>query len=149
MKRFLGIILILLTICVFVNCKQPVGSITKEEGGGGSFDLDFLWLVPARFLYDTEQWYIPENDLQIMYAGDGNIKVISAKDVKIEILEHADSVDDPNIIKIENGQTKLVTAGRHRVRVTYNERKAYYTIEVRGTYSGGGDDSDLFEVIWL
>jgi len=153
MKRFLRIFLIFLTFCALVSCKQPVGSIDEGSagnGGGGAGDLDFLWLVPARFLFETEQWYTPKDDLQIMYAGDGVIKEIpyNAPGVKIELYEHFEG-DSPNIILLTNGEIKLNTAGRHQVKVTYNEKSSRYVIEVRGTYSGGGDDSDIFDVVWL
>jgi len=139
----------------FIISCQPVGSIdtdgSGDGNGGGAGDLDFLWLVPARILYETEQWFVPKNDLQIMYAGDGVVKELSynTPGLQIEILEHAHSVDNPNTIPITNGEIKLNTAGRHQIKVTYSEKSSHYTIEVRGTYSGGGDESDIFDIVWL
>ncbi|MCL2184398.1 MAG: hypothetical protein FWB86_00895 [Treponema sp.] len=153
MKRFLIILLIILTICTVISCNQPIGSIDANGNGNGagSGELEFLWLVPARILYETEQWFVPGDDLQIMYAGDGVVKEIpyNTPGVEIEILEHAHSVDNPNTIPITNGEIKLNTAGRHKIKVSFNDKSSHYTIEVRGTYSGGGDESDIFDIIWL
>jgi len=151
MKRFLCVMLVFLVILTLSGCKQPVGSITGDgSGSSGAGDLDFLWLVPARILYETEQWFVPENDLQIMYAGDGAVREIPyrTQGVRIELHEHYEG-DYPNIIPLTNGELRLNTAGRHQIKVMYNNKSSRYVIEVRGTYSGGGDDSDLFDTIWL
>jgi len=152
MKRLFRILAVFLTVCAFLSCRQPIGSLdTNGNGNGaGSGDLEFLWLVPARILFETEQWYTPKEDLQIMYAGDGVVKEIpyNTPGVKIELHEHYEG-DYPNVIPLTNGELRLNTAGRHQIKVMYNNRTARYVIEVRGTYSGGGDESDLFDTVWL
>ena len=153
MKKVLNITFILLTICFMAGCRQPVGSIDSGKGNGnnGTGDLDFLWLVPGRFLYETDQWFVPEEDLQIMYAEGGAIHQLpyDTPGVVMEIIEHAHEADTPNIITVTNGVVKLATPGRHQIKVEYNGLISRYTIEVRGTYSGGGNEADIFDTIWL
>ena len=149
------LIIIVLLICVLIGCEQPVGSIDVSEGrGNGNGDageMDLLWLVPGRWNYLTEQWFVARDDLQIMYAGRGAMKEIpfDTPGLEIRLLEHARSVDNPNTILINNGEVRLNTPGSHHIKVTYDGKSAHYTIEVRGVYTDGETESDIFDVIWL
>lgn len=148
MKRLVGVIIVILVIFTFAACRQPVGSLS---GGGGVGSSEFLLVKANRILFDTEQWYRPVEDLKIMYNGDGALKEIQYDTPGVEIVlrEHYKG-DYPNAIPLPpSGEIKLNTAGSHEIVVRYRNKTDSCVIEVRGTYSGGGDESDLFDTVWL
>ena len=157
MKHFFTGFMIFLVIAVLTGCTHPVGNIDRDGNGNGNGngtgDLNFMYLVPHRLLYETDQWFIPIEDLQIIYVENGLMRELPpyTPGVEIDVLLNAHNVDNPPAIPVMPNSTeyKLITPGRHQIRVTYNEKSSRYTIEVRGTYSGGGDESDFLGSTWL
>jgi len=163
MKRILAGLLFLLVICVS-GCRQPVGSIDTNGNGYGNGngngnnagDLDFMWLVPNRQLYETDDSFDKYNDMQILVAEDGRIMKVLASDssVTVEILRYPGvTLEDPETIPVKNQFYPFAFPGRHDVRVTYNkdtnnEQVAKYTITVQGQYIEGGDGSGFLETVW-
>jgi hypothetical protein len=146
-------ILIILTAMALIGCRQPVGSIDTGtgDGGKGTGDLNYLLVLPTRQLYETEERFERDNDLQILVAEDGIIKEIPPDDssIKIEIIENPGLASE-SITVVNTMYYPFSLPGRHLVQVTYNEKfTRNYSIEVRGTFTGGGDGSDFMDIIWL
>ena len=144
---FTKLILTLLAICFITGCQQPVGIITQQ--GGGSGGMDFMWLVPNRLLYETYDRFDAQDDLQILVAEDGAVKEIphDSVSVTIEIIENPGLTSET--ITVIGTYFPFSLPGRHVISVRYNDKSARYSIEVRGTYTGGGDGSDFINFIWL
>jgi len=139
-------LLILLAICFITGCQQPVGIVTQPGGGSG---MEFMWLVPTRLLYETYDRFDAQDDLQILVAEDGAVKEIphNSANVTIEIIENPGMASESTTIISSYYPFSL--PGRHVISVKYNDKTARYSIEVRGTYTGGGDGSDFLDLIWL
>lgn len=150
MKRILTILtIIFLSICVS-GCSPPVGNFGNGSGSG-TLELDFMWLVPSRLIYETEQSFDKYQDLQILVAEDGVVKEVPVthEDVKVEVLYFDSQLDDPVPAPVTNRFFEFAFPGRHAVKVTYKEKSAQYSVEVRGTATGEGDGSDFFDTVWL
>ena len=157
MKKLLTLLFIILAVFVLTGCPQPVGGIGGGNGNGnsngngsGSGDLDFLWLVPNRYLYETEERFERDYDLQILVAEDGYVKEIApdTSGVVIEIIENPGLISEVSTI-VTDMYHPFSLPGRHIVSVTYNGRSARYSIEVRGTFTNPGDGSEFVDIIWL
>jgi len=156
MKRIMtGLLIIFLVICVS-SCVQPVGSIDSGgngngKGNGGASDLDFMWLVPTRLLYETEQSFDKYNDMQILVAEEGLVKEVKASDpnITVEILYYSQLDGEPDPIPVSNQYFEFVFPGRYAVKVSYNDKSAQYSVTVQGIYNEGGDGSNFFDMIWL
>ena len=148
MKKILTGLLIFLAICFITGCQQPVGIVTNSGGGAGN--MDFMWLVPNRLLYETYDSFNAQNDLQILVAEDGVVKEIpyDSPSVTIEIIENPGMTSE-KAAPVRGMYFPFSLPGRHIINVKYNDKSARYSIEVRGTYTGGGDGSDFLDLIWL
>jgi hypothetical protein len=162
-KSLFAKFLILLTVCAVMGalsgCRQPVGTIDSGNSGSGNGngngngktdELNFMWLVPNRFLYETEERFERDFDLQIMVAENGVVKEIAPSDpnVKIEIIENP-GLTSESVTVVTGLYYPFSLPGRHIVQVTYIDKTARYSIEVRGTFTGGGDGSDFLDLVWL
>ena len=153
MKRLLqGVFYIFLVLNVFTGC-DPIGSINNggdDDNGNGTGSLNFLWLVPNRFLYETEERFDREYDLQILVAENGYIREIPSddSDITIEIIENPGLTSESSTV-LTNTFYRFVLPGRYIISVSYGERSSRYSIEVRGTFVNPGDGSDFFGIIWL
>ena len=158
MKRLItGFITIILVICVS-GCVQPIGNIDKYGGNGkgdvGSGEFNFMWLVPTRLLYETEQSFDKYNDMQILVAEDGLVKEVKASDpsIAVEILYYSQLDGDPDPIPVTNQYFEFTFPGRYTVKVTHDgepPKSAQYSVTVQGQYVEGGDGSNFFDMIWL
>lgn len=154
MKRLLiGFLFISFTVCFITGCRQPVGGvggIDADEGDGDTADLNFLWLVPNRLLYETEERFERDNDLQIMVVEEGKIKSVPPSDsgVTIAIIENP-GLSSENVTVVTSMYHSFSLPGRHVVQVKYDNKSAKYSIEVRGNFTNPGDGSDFMEIVWL
>ncbi|MCL2764626.1 MAG: hypothetical protein FWD40_05035 [Treponema sp.] len=155
MKQFLLLpFFIFFAVCALTGCPQPVGVIGGNGNGNisdkGASDFDFLWLVPNRYLYETEERFERDYDLQILVAEDGYIKKVAPDEsgVVIEIIENP-GLSSENSTIVTSTFHPFSLPGRHIVNVEYNGKSAHYSIEVRGTFTNPGDGSDFIDIIWL
>ena len=145
---FTKLLFIFLAVCFITGCRQPIGTLF-DGGGGGAGDLSFMWVNPNRLLYETSDRFVRDQDLQILVAEDGVVKEIPPDDprVTIEIIENPGLTSEA--VTTVDTHFPFSLPGRHIVSVKYNEKSARYSVEVRGTYAGGGDGSDFVDIIWL
>lgn len=153
MKQLLRtLLLISLTVCFITGCREPAGGIAGDGiGDGGSGDLEFLWLVPNRFLYETEEQFDRYNDFQVMYAAEGVVRSIPTNngEVAVELIRYTILGPEMPTIPLNNRYHSFLLAGRYEVQVTYRGMTEKYSIEVRGSFVNPGDGSDFIDIIWL
>ncbi|MCL2759610.1 MAG: hypothetical protein FWD22_05310 [Treponema sp.] len=136
MKRLLTGFFIILAVSVITGCRQPIGTIDSSAGpNSGGSNLNFMWVIANRYLYEIEHSFNRVEDLKIFSIEDGVMMHVPPDDpnVIIEIIPNPDA----DIVMSEEVTEQFYPfseAGRHIIRVTYKGKTDSYSIEVRGTY---------------
>jgi hypothetical protein len=135
------------TICVILLFSLLAAC--GNGNGGGAGDLSFMWLVPNRLLYETEDRFVRDEDLQILVAEDGAVKEIppASSSVLIEMIGNPGLSSE--YISVVGSHFPFSMPGSDIVHVTYAGNSARYSPEVRGTFAGGGDGTEFVDIIWL
>ena len=149
MKRLFVLTYIILILCFITGCRQPIGTLTENSNGGNGIDLEILLVYPNRLLYETYDRFEPSNDLQILVAEEGLLREVLPSDPRIiiEITENPGLTSETTSVVSTHFPFSL--PGRHIINVKYNNENRHYSVEVRGTYQGGGDGSDFLDIVWL
>jgi len=158
MNRLVAGLIFILALFVY-GCKQPVGSLSGNEGGGSKTTYDFLMLRPNRLLYNADggmdSRFDRKQDLRVFLADKDGFKNIGNDDPRLilEIILNPGMMSESTSV-IKNGYFPFSEPGRHLIRGTYDrdtkdEKTDEYSIEVRGVLSNPGDGGDFFEIIWL
>ena len=112
-----------------------------------------MWLVPNRLLYETNEVFDRDYDLRIFVSKNGSVREIDpfAPGAVIEIGYAPDSTAVAFETVADYYPFYIFRfAGRNIVRVTYDGMEAFYSVEVRGDYNSGDDDTGFINIIkWL
>jgi hypothetical protein len=136
---------------MLAGCAPPIG--TLNGGNGYGIDMDAMWIIPNRLLYELENdFFDREYDLRIFLAENGTVKEIdpSDDDVTIEVFEY-----DSFLGGRKNPRTVILryigfeAPGRNDIEVTYKGKSAHYSVEVRGVPLNREDGSEFLDIIWL
>jgi len=155
--RRLLVILILLVLCGFSSCIEPVGYIDSNGNGignGSGSQYEFLMLRPNRILYDVnsgaDSRFSRQQDLSVFLADNGEFKKIETSDsgLILEVIENP-GLNSETITVVNNGYYVFSIPGRYLIRGTYNEKSDEYSVEVRGSFINPGEGSDFVDIIWL
>jgi len=69
MKRFvIAIFIIFSLICALANCSVPIGSIEKRNNRK---DIEAMWLIPHRQLYQIDDKFMRDKDFQLFIVEVG------------------------------------------------------------------------------
>lgn len=151
-KPVIVIFLLFTAICALTGCSVPIGTI-YGHGNEANYLSEPMWLVPRRVIYLIDDKFERYKDFQIFIVEDNAVKEI-ALDTQGLTIEMTG-----NLNSLNNGFTDTViyefysfrTVGRHNVTVKFQERSAYYSIEVNSPNNGsgglGGDGG--IGIIWL
>ena len=149
MGRIYRVLILIYCVCIavgFTGCFGPTGSI----GGSGSM-ADLLWVVPIRTVYELNNLFLRNSDLQVFGSYRGAVEPVPVEDVKIGIAEDPDLPDKLNYIP-KNENYAWQTKGRKTVVVEYSNMSAHYYIEVwdsLGLGEGNGNrQGGSIEVEW-
>jgi len=107
--------------------------------------------VPNRILYDLDRnngEFDRSTDLQVFVSDRGAIGVVPVENAQINIIENPGSIAQSRFPLRPDGTYLFLRPGRKLVEVAYNNMVTRYSIEVRGTDFGGGDD-DFTDIIWF
>jgi len=154
MKKFVFAILIISSImCALTNCSQPIGTLEHSF----SDEVDSIFLVPRRQLYQLDEKFIRDEDFQLFAVDGGMVLEIlppftEANRVYVELSGHIGLSTEfhQKLYGKENTHHPFYVIGRHIVTVTYGGKSSWYSIEVFAPTNGntlGGDDG--IGIIWL
>jgi len=124
-----------IAVCAFSGC-SPIGSI-----GGSSDTADLFWTDPKRYIYEVNDLFMRNSDLQVFTSYRGVLESIPLEKVKISIAENPDLRNDLKDVPADENYP-LDTAGRKLVVAEYEGMSADYSIEVKDPFGlGGGNGS--------
>ena len=120
---------------VIAGCAPPIGSL----GNPGANDA--LWAVPNRQIYDINDIFLRDADLQIFASIKGRIKLISNNLVSISVVEDPMAVP-PVSVPVPNagdGYFIFTRPGRNIIEISYNGLHTHYSVEVQDPHGLGGN----------
>ena len=121
MGRLRGVFIILAAACAAAGCFSPAGSISGAT--------DRLTAVPSRIEYSLGDSFVPEGDLEVRAAYQGEEKTVPLSQVKISIAEPPYRPNELKDVPFDTGCV-LDKTGAHVVVVGYAGLSTSYSIEV-------------------
>ncbi|MCL2265505.1 MAG: hypothetical protein FWC22_05630 [Treponema sp.] len=151
MNKLLTIVIIILAICVYTGCQQPVGGFV---GGSGESTNNFILLKPNRQLYSLESIFDNKfdrgSDFTVYIADNGPLQKIDPFDpsLTIEIISTIGLVGAEVNEEVDD-YFPFAIPGRYKVKGTYVDKTDEYSIEVQGNFSDPGEGYDFAGIKWL
>jgi len=155
MKRFvIAIFITFSVICALANCSVPIGSI---ENPNNSEQIESMWLIPHRQLYQIDDKFKRDKDFQLFVVEmGGRVREIlpdpqtgfPGVGAKVKITGNEGLSNE--FTEVVEKEHSLHQVGTHKITVEYANKSSYYIIEVFSPNNGntlGGDDG--IGIIWL
>jgi len=122
----------LLAVSVFTGCAPPIGYIAGGDSAG-----DKLLAVPYRMVYNVNDIFRRDSDVEVFASSGGVLQPIPVKDVKISVIEDPQEGEPVEVPSDEDYQ--LEYAGRKIIVIDYKGSEARYSIEVQDPKGVGGE----------
>jgi len=148
MNRLLTcLLLIVLFLCSFVNCQQPVGDFSESGDGVKTF-----------YIIGLKDYFLDVQSQRVFHRRDDHVKIIGIRrsigiddnNLLIEIIKDPLSIGpDVHEIIAPRGNFEFAVPGEYILKGTYNGMTDEYPFEVLGSPREAGDGFGGVGIEWL
>jgi len=137
------LITIIIASCAVFGCAEPIGTI---KGGTGTGKVDDFWTIPRRQYYVHGDDFVRKSDLWAFSSYRGLVESVPVDKLTISLVTNPRAAPAQwEKVDIKNGEYTLVGSvvktGQKLIVVTYDNKTAEYSIEVRNP-DGSVDPGD-------
>jgi len=136
----LSFLLFFIAVALTSGC-SPIGSLLVEPS---VVRLDYIRVVPKRFLYSDQEPFVPVNEMKLFGVFSGEEEPIPIDDkVEIKIIYNPDETGGSVEVPVPNEGIgfSVISDGRLKIDISYLEMNTYYFIQVGNPDDGTGSGS--------